>query len=137
MNHYLTFEPSAKKSQILILNAAKNGGGAFWFGVSCFRGPPEGGTPNISQSRHSHKNGGGMVCLNGTPGTAPASLNLKSAGLTTDGHRWTRIPSRCKKTPAHPVGQRNAGFPIRVILFCVQSNINNPVKTGEGLDLGG
>jgi hypothetical protein len=26
---------------------------------------------------------------------------------------------------------------FRVILFCVQSNINNPVKTGEGLDLGG
>ena len=24
-----------------------------------------------------------------------------------------------------------------VILFCVQSNINNPIKTGEGLDLGG
>jgi hypothetical protein len=27
------------------------------------------------------------------------------------------------------------GFNLRhVILFCVQSNINNPVKAGEGLD---
>jgi hypothetical protein len=25
----------------------------------------------------------------------------------------------------------------RFILFCIQSNINNPIKTGEGLDLGG
>jgi hypothetical protein len=24
-----------------------------------------------------------------------------------------------------------------LILFCIQSNINNPIKTGEGLDLGG
>ena len=26
---------------------------------------------------------------------------------------------------------------VAVILFCIQSNINNPIKTGKGLDLGG
>ena len=38
-----------------------------------------------------------------------------------------------------------SSFPIRtpavivcrLILYCIQSNINNPIKTGEGLDLGG
>ena len=28
-------------------------------------------------------------------------------------------------------------FFAKLILFCIQSNINNPVKAGEGLDLGG
>ena len=30
-----------------------------------------------------------------------------------------------------------SGVTYYLILFCVQCNINNPIKTGEGLDLGG
>jgi len=34
-------------------------------------------------------------------------------------------------------GSRTVFVSTHLILFCIQSNINNPIKTGEGLDLGG